>query len=69
MLKAVSAISQKYKLPCEVSVEVPMACGFGACLGCAIKVRKRNDGLFSEHRFAIACKEGPVFSASEILWD
>lgn len=64
MLKAVSAIARKYEWPCEVSVEVPMACGFGACLGCAIKVRE-NEG----HRFAIACTEGPVFEGKEILWD
>ncbi len=85
MLKAVSAISEKYKVPCEVSVEVPMACGFGACLGCAIKVRQQTaDGrlqtkenslqspassLQSGFRFAIACTEGPVFKSSEILWD
>ncbi len=64
MLKAVSALAKKYDVSCEVSVEVPMACGFGACLGCAIKVKK-DDG----HRFAIACCEGPVFQAKEILWD
>ncbi len=66
MLKAVSVLSEKFKVPCEVSVEVPMACGFGACLGCAIKVRQQTT---NEHRFAIACTEGPVFKSSEILWD
>ena len=64
MLKAVSVLSVQFKIPSEVSVEVPMACGFGACLGCAIKV-KADAG----HRFAIACTEGPVFQGSEILWD
>lgn len=59
MMKAVAAIAKKYKVPCEVSVEVPMACGFGACLGCAIKV---ND------RYAIACTEGPVFKGEELQW-
>ncbi|OIO38851.1 MAG: hypothetical protein AUJ71_02100 [Candidatus Omnitrophica bacterium CG1_02_49_16] len=63
MLKAVSQVAQKYEVPCEVSVEVPMACGFGACLGCAIEV---NDS--KGRRFAIACKEGPVFSSKEIVW-
>ncbi len=66
MLKAVSIISEKYEVPCEVSVEVPMACGFGACLGCAIKVAGNDK---NEHRFAIACCEGPVFQAKDILWD
>lgn len=60
MLKAVSLISQKYGVGCEVSVEVPMACGFGACLGCAIRVKDK---------FAIACCEGPVFMGDQIVWD
>ncbi len=89
MLQAVGAVSEKFKTACEVSVEVPMACGFGACLGCAIKVKtlpgpssagsSRLVGKKTpapgceaqpaqEHRFAIACTEGPVFKASDILW-
>ncbi len=65
MLKAVSLVSKKQAVPCEVSVEVPMACGFGACLGCAIKVKSQN----SKYRFAIACTEGPVFQAGDIVWE
>ncbi len=63
MLKAVSALAQKYNVPCEVSVEVPMACGFGACLGCAVKVHHE-----SGFRNAIACCEGPVFDGASIIW-
>ena len=78
MLKAVSALAGKFNVPCEVSVEVPMACGFGACLGCAIKVCSdtKTDGprvvgapKNENFRFAIACTEGPVFKAEDILWD
>ncbi len=86
MLKAVSVLAEKFKVPCEVSVEVPMACGFGACLGCAVKVRPAtrdqrpaakiasrqslvSSGSSQEYRFAIACTEGPVFRASDLLWD
>ncbi len=65
MMKAVSKIAEAYKVPCQASVEVPMACGFGACLGCAIKVKDGGQ----DHRYAIACCEGPVFAGSEILWD
>ena len=66
MLKAVSRVCASARVPCEVSVEVPMACGFGACLGCAVRVRK--GGTDQDHRFAIACKEGPVFDAEQIIW-
>ncbi|MBI4431955.1 MAG: dihydroorotate dehydrogenase electron transfer subunit [Candidatus Omnitrophica bacterium] len=67
MLKAVSMIAQKYEIPCEVSVEVPMACGFGACLGCAVKTgdSRQKTGV----RYSIACTEGPVFEAKDIVWD
>lgn len=64
MLKTVSLLAQKFKAPCEVSVEVPMACGFGACLGCAIKVSSETG-----YRFAVACTEGPVFQAQDLVWD
>ena len=67
MLKAVSNLAREWNIPCEVSVEVPMACGFGVCLGCAIKVCK--DQTPEEHRFAIACTEGPVFMGEKILWE
>lgn len=66
MLKAVSLIAAEFGVPNECSVEVPMACGFGACLGCAIKVKGTERG---SHRFAVACVEGPVFEGSSILWD
>ncbi len=68
MLKAVGALAERYGVPCQTSVEVPMACGFGACLGCAIKV---NDaaGSSTDFRYAIACCEGPVFDAAALVWD
>ena len=68
MLAAVSALAQKYGAPCEVSVEVPMACGFGACLGCAIKVKESPGSSAGEYRYAVACCEGPVFEGREVLW-
>lgn len=68
MLKAVSALALRHGAPCEVSVEVPMACGFGACLGCAIKVHDPKAGA-AGYRHAIACCEGPVFGAGELVWE
>jgi len=56
MLKAVNnkAVSEG-----EFSFEERMGCGFGACMGCTIKVK---DG------YKRVCKEGPVFERKEILW-
>ena len=88
MLKAVSLLSQKYGMDCEVSVEEPMACGFGACLGCAIRLKtqksivdspqsiEKHDAKTINYRlstmdcyYAMACTEGPVFKADEIIWE
>ena len=64
MLKAVSKLAQEHDCDCQVSVEAKMACGVGACLSCVIKVR---DGDSFKH--VRSCAEGPVFDASEVIWD
>lgn len=57
MLKCVVGISKKHRVPCQVSVETMMACGMGACLGCAVE---KKDDL---NRYLHACMDGPVFDA------
>lgn len=59
LLKAVARMSKEYRIRAYVSMEEHMACGIGACLGCVVKT---HDG------FKRVCKEGPVMSASEIVW-
>jgi dihydroorotate dehydrogenase electron transfer subunit len=44
---------------CQVSLEVRMGCGFGACYGCTINTKK---GL--KH----ICCDGPVFELDDIIW-
>ena len=39
MLTCVIGLTEKYKVPCQVSIETLMACGMGACLGCAVEAR------------------------------
>ncbi len=57
MLACVVGIAEKHRVPCQVSIETMMACGMGACLGCAVE--SRIDG---EH-YLHACMDGPVFPA------
>jgi dihydroorotate dehydrogenase electron transfer subunit len=57
MLKCVGGISEKHTVPCQVSIETIMACGMGACLGCAVE-RKEASGNYMH-----ACLDGPVFDA------
>lgn len=63
MLKAVSRIAENKNALCYVSMEERMACGIGACLGCAVKLRG-NNGEYYGH----VCKDGPVFDSRSIVW-
>jgi dihydroorotate dehydrogenase electron transfer subunit len=60
MLACVLGIVGARGIACQVSIETMMACGMGACLGCA--VRARQDGS----RYLHACLDGPVFDAEDI---
>jgi dihydroorotate dehydrogenase electron transfer subunit len=66
MMKAVAAIALRRGIACQVAVERAMACGMGTCQSCVIRVNapKSPDGW----RYALACTDGPVFGAEELLW-
>lgn len=59
MLEAVSKIAVDKGIKGYVSLEENMACGFGACLSCAVK---------TINGYKRVCKEGPVFPVEEIAW-
>jgi len=59
MLEAISKIATDNGIKGYVSLEENMACGFGACLGCAVK---------TINGYKRVCKEGPVFSMEGIIW-
>lgn len=61
MLSCIVGISEKYAVPCQVSVESMMACGMGACLGCAVKKKEDSEGYWH------VCKDGPVFDARGLV--
>jgi dihydroorotate dehydrogenase electron transfer subunit len=61
MMRAVVDLARASNLPCLVSVEGEMACGIGACLGCALPL---TDG---SKPFAYACTDGPVFDAARVV--
>jgi len=65
MLKEVSSVASRFEIPCQISLEAKMACGFGACLGCAVKVKKENGRV----KYKMVCHDGPVFDAGEIVWE
>jgi dihydroorotate dehydrogenase electron transfer subunit len=63
MLKAVGALARRYEVRCDLSLEAPMACGFGVCLGCVVPVRAGSGTGYER-----VCVEGPIFPAERIAW-
>jgi dihydroorotate dehydrogenase electron transfer subunit len=64
MLKRVAQTALKYRVPCQVSLEAAMACGVGACQGCALRASRGGDPAYYH-----VCKDGPVFPAEAIDWN
>lgn len=63
MMAAVARLAQKHGIPGEASLEAHMACGVGACLGCARKLRGSDAG------YVKVCVDGPVFPIDRIEFD
>jgi len=66
MLAATAARLSTVRAPsiAEASLEAPMGCGFGTCLGCALPVH-RDGGT----AWALCCREGPVMPMHTVDWD
>jgi dihydroorotate dehydrogenase electron transfer subunit len=58
MLEAVRTMCADRGVACELALETPMACGFGACFGCAVP---RPDGGYLR-----LCVDGPVLRGEQI---
>jgi dihydroorotate dehydrogenase electron transfer subunit len=65
MLKSLAKILNKSKFDCQVSLEERMACGTGACVGCAVAIKDKK-GIFCYKR---VCADGPVFNLRNIIWE
>lgn len=59
MLKAVDELGLKYNTPGQLSLEAPMPCGVGICLGCVVPLRAGGH--------ARVCKDGPIFEIGEVI--
>jgi dihydroorotate dehydrogenase electron transfer subunit len=60
MMAKVAEICEARKVPCEASLETPMACGYGVCLGCPVLTRKGQ--------YVYTCTQGPCLDAASIDW-
>ena len=62
MMHAVADMTSAAGVPCQVSLETPMACGIGICFSCVARVRQEQGGW----DYRRTCVEGPVFDAAAI---
>lgn len=60
MMAKVAEIARLAQIPCAASMETPMACGFGVCLGCPVPT--------VEGGYLYACKDGPCVDAHKVDW-
>jgi dihydroorotate dehydrogenase electron transfer subunit len=61
MLKALHGLSMLYGFELIVSLEGPMGCGMGICLGCVLE---NAQGTYIK-----LCKKGPVMAARDVGWE
>jgi dihydroorotate dehydrogenase electron transfer subunit len=58
MMKAVMDLTAHSCAAAQYSLEARMACGFGVCTGCAVKM--------ASGEYVRVCREGPVFDGSDL---
>ncbi|MBL7071706.1 MAG: dihydroorotate dehydrogenase electron transfer subunit [Candidatus Omnitrophica bacterium] len=58
MVKALARLVEGCSIESQASLEERMACGLGACLGCAIE---------TQSGYKRVCKDGPVFNFCEVV--
>jgi dihydroorotate dehydrogenase electron transfer subunit len=60
MMAAVAALAERFSVPCDASLEAPMGCGYGVCLGCSV--------ARAEGGYLYTCIDGPCVDAGAIDW-
>ena len=68
MLKSICKVAEDRGINAQISLEERMACGIGACLGCACKTRKEDEDGNEKEVYGHVCKNGPVFDYKEIVF-
>ncbi len=69
MLAGLQRLATREDVPCQLALEQTMACGFGFCQGCSVAMRPRPEPAAHSYRsrYKLACIDGPVFRAGELL--
>jgi dihydroorotate dehydrogenase electron transfer subunit len=64
MMKALAKLARRWNVPCQLSLETPMACGLGICFSCVTKVRTADGWDYRR-----VCVDGPIFDAATLAWE
>jgi len=68
MMESVRKFALEHNLCCNLALETIMACGIGICQGCAVERKIDNIADYSYRtHYALACIDGPIFTAEEIV--
>ena len=59
MLKAVNDLALRHGLKGQLSLEAPMPCGIGVCLGCIVPLAAGG--------YSRVCCDGPVYEIGEVV--
>jgi dihydroorotate dehydrogenase electron transfer subunit len=65
MMKALALMLKGSRFICQVSLEERMACGTGACMGCAVAIKDKKGAL----AYKRVCSDGPVFNLNNVVWE
>jgi dihydroorotate dehydrogenase electron transfer subunit len=63
MMAALALACRDNSIPCFVSLERSMPCGFGVCMGCVIETQNGS----GYEKFVRVCRDGPVFSTDDVI--
>jgi len=66
MMKRVAELAEEFEVRCIVSLEAPMGCGFGVCVGCVVEVK--TDGPLGYGSYKRVCTDGSIFNAKSVRW-
>ena len=64
MLRAIKKFAAEHGIKAYISLEEHMACGVGACLGCVVKTKHKDEHTHVNN--TRICLEGPVFNSEEV---
>ena len=68
MMESVKNYAIDNNISCDLALETIMACGIGICQGCTIEKKGLKSNRHSyRNRFALACIDGPIFNAEDIV--